>query len=133
MVAWSMNGVKLPKIHGYPLRVIVPGYIGARSVKWLTRITVLPEPSWGPVQRVEYLYFHAQMGKHNLKPSEGFSIQVSLERCLDSVQELTLAELHQDMPVSSALMTPLEKAVIVHNGKISCSGWAYSGGGRSVA
>lgn len=37
-LAWSMNDAPLPPIHGYPLRAIVPGYIGARSVKWLGRI-----------------------------------------------------------------------------------------------
>ena len=34
----------------------------------------------------------------------------------------------QDMPVSSALMTPTEKEVVVHSGSIRCTGWAYSGG-----
>ena len=38
LLAWAMNGRPLPPVHGAPLRVIVPGYIGARSVKWLERI-----------------------------------------------------------------------------------------------
>lgn len=32
MLAWEMNGKPLPKIHGYPLRAVVFGYIGARYV-----------------------------------------------------------------------------------------------------
>jgi sulfite oxidase len=36
LLAWQMNGQPLPRIHGGPVRVTVPGYIGARSVKWLT-------------------------------------------------------------------------------------------------
>ena len=37
ILAWAMNGDPLPRVHGAPLRVVVPGYIGARSVKWLER------------------------------------------------------------------------------------------------
>jgi len=40
LLAWAMNGDPLPVVHGAPLRVVVPGYIGARSVKWLERIEV---------------------------------------------------------------------------------------------
>ncbi|HEX3834993.1 MAG TPA: sulfite oxidase [Solirubrobacteraceae bacterium] len=45
MLAWAMNGEPLPAVHGAPLRVVVPGYIGARSVKWLARISARETPS----------------------------------------------------------------------------------------
>jgi DMSO/TMAO reductase YedYZ molybdopterin-dependent catalytic subunit len=35
-----MNDVKLPPDHGYPLRVIIPGYVGGRQVKWLSKIWI---------------------------------------------------------------------------------------------
>lgn len=56
LLAWEMNGKPLPKIHGYPLRTVVFGYIGARSCKWLTRINVIQHESLAPVQKKEYLY-----------------------------------------------------------------------------
>ncbi len=40
-----MNGDDLSAEHGRPLRTVVPGYIGARSVKWLSRIVVSDRPS----------------------------------------------------------------------------------------
>ncbi|KAJ5888953.1 Eukaryotic molybdopterin oxidoreductase [Penicillium taxi] len=110
ILAWEMNGEPLPKIHGYPLRVVVLGYIGARSVKWLYRIKAIENPSMAPVQSKEYLYFNQQIGKYNLRPTDGIQIQ--------------------EMPVSSAIMSPWTKQAVIHNGSIKCQGWAYSGGGR---
>ena len=49
-----MNGEPLTPEHGAPLRVVVPGYIGARSVKWLTRVNALAEPSQNYFQAVDY-------------------------------------------------------------------------------
>lgn len=45
LLAYEMNGAPLPPTHGFPLRVVVPGYIGARSVKWLGRVTLQERPS----------------------------------------------------------------------------------------
>lgn len=35
ILAYEMNGQPIPRDHGYPIRVIVPGIVGARNVKWL--------------------------------------------------------------------------------------------------
>ncbi|KAL4420023.1 hypothetical protein ABPG77_001273 [Micractinium sp. CCAP 211/92] len=45
LLAWKHNGRLLQPDHGYPLRVLVPGYIGGRCVKWLTRIELSDEES----------------------------------------------------------------------------------------
>lgn len=45
LVAHGMNGEVLPPDHGKPLRIVIPGQIGGRSVKWLKRIVVTEAPS----------------------------------------------------------------------------------------
>jgi len=54
LLAWAMNGEPLEPVHGAPLRVVVPGYIGARSVKWLDRIELRANPWKGYFQEVVY-------------------------------------------------------------------------------
>ena len=49
LLAWGMNGEPLTPVHGAPVRVVVPGYIGARSVKWLERIEVRSTPCFQDV------------------------------------------------------------------------------------
>jgi len=56
LVVWEMNGQPLADRHGFPARVIVPGYFGEKHVKWLTRIEVVDAEAkgfyetqgWGP-------------------------------------------------------------------------------------
>lgn len=54
LLAWRMNGQDLPALHGGPVRVVVPGYIGARSVKWVDRVTLSREPSSNFFQETAY-------------------------------------------------------------------------------
>jgi sulfane dehydrogenase subunit SoxC len=54
MLAYEINGVPLPPQHGYPVRLIVPGWYGMTSVKWLSRITAVSEPFTGYQQRRAY-------------------------------------------------------------------------------
>ena len=63
LLAWEMNGQPLGPLHGAPLRAVVPGYIGARSVKWLERIELLAEPSAGYYQAVAYRLFDIPLGE----------------------------------------------------------------------
>jgi DMSO/TMAO reductase YedYZ molybdopterin-dependent catalytic subunit len=54
LIAYGMNGGALPKIHGYPLRVVVPSWAGSASIKWVARIEVLAAPLKGPYMDESY-------------------------------------------------------------------------------
>jgi sulfane dehydrogenase subunit SoxC len=47
LLAYAMNGQPLPPQHGFPLRLVVPGWYGMTSVKWLTAIEAVAEPFRG--------------------------------------------------------------------------------------
>ena len=61
LVAYEMNGVPLPRRHGYPARIIVPGLYGEKNVKWVERIVLsgseekgfYEHQGWGPDFTVE--------------------------------------------------------------------------------
>jgi DMSO/TMAO reductase YedYZ molybdopterin-dependent catalytic subunit len=54
LLAYELNGQPLPPQHGFPLRLVVPGWYGMASVKWLERITVLDRPFDGYQQQRSY-------------------------------------------------------------------------------
>jgi len=56
LLAYAMNGEPLPIQHGYPLRVIVPGWYAVTSVKWLTEIEVIGHAFNGRFQTESYFY-----------------------------------------------------------------------------
>src|SRR5271168_731784 len=56
LLAYAMNGEPLPIQHGYPLRVIVPGWYAVASVKWLTEIEAIDKPFTGYYQHDIYQY-----------------------------------------------------------------------------
>jgi DMSO/TMAO reductase YedYZ molybdopterin-dependent catalytic subunit len=56
LLAWSMNGELLTREHGYPLRLVVPGWYGMASVKWLVRVTALAGRFDGYYQSERYVF-----------------------------------------------------------------------------
>ncbi len=46
VLAYALNGETLPKDHGFPLRALVPGWVGSANIKWLGRIVVSSEQMW---------------------------------------------------------------------------------------
>jgi DMSO/TMAO reductase YedYZ molybdopterin-dependent catalytic subunit len=56
LLAYEVGGEPLPPQHGFPVRLVVPGWYGMTNVKWLGRITVLDEPFAGYQQTTAYRY-----------------------------------------------------------------------------
>lgn len=56
IIAYEMNGVPIPPLHGFPLRLIVPGWEGAYSVKWLEKIAALDAEHDGFFVKTAYRY-----------------------------------------------------------------------------
>jgi DMSO/TMAO reductase YedYZ molybdopterin-dependent catalytic subunit len=54
LLAYAMNGEELPAWHGYPLRLVVPGWYAVASVKWLTEIELIAQPFRGHFQVDRY-------------------------------------------------------------------------------
>ena len=63
LIAWSMNGAPLPWVHGYPLRLLVPGWVGSASTKWLHTLTVLDAPFKGTYMDSSY-----RVPRHPIQP-----------------------------------------------------------------
>jgi sulfite oxidase len=109
LLAWGMNGEPLPTVHGAPLRVLVPGYIGARSVKWLERIEVRSRPWQGYFQHVAYRLLPADG-----TPGPGAGIPLGL------------------VALNSDVLSPADGETVAA-GPIEVRGYAFAGGERHVA
>lgn len=113
LLAYEMNGKAIPADHGFPIRVVVPGVVGARSVKWLGKIVVSAEESSSHWQQKDY---------------KGFSPGIDW----DTV-DYKSAPAIQELPVQSAITTPAEGSVIDRSEELlTVKGYAWSGGGREV-
>ncbi len=62
LLAYAMNGEPLPVQHGYPVRLIVPGWYAVASVKWLTEIELIDRPFAGYYQADKYQFEREQDG-----------------------------------------------------------------------
>jgi len=74
LLAYEMNGSDLPPVHGAPLRVVVPGYVGARSVKWLSGIVLQEEPSDNYFQAKAYRLFPPGVNAENVDWDSGLML-----------------------------------------------------------
>jgi sulfite oxidase len=109
LLAWAMNGEPLHPVHGAPLRVVVPGYIGARSVKWLERIEVRAEPWKGYFQHVVY-----RLLPEDETPAPGAGMPLGL------------------VALNADVLSPADGDVVAA-GPVELRGYAFAGGERHVA
>lgn len=115
LVAFEMNGETINRDHGYPLRVIVPGYTGIRNIKWIKSIILSVEEADSNVQRgIAYKGLPHYLGKKDLQD-------------IDLGKYFTTNE----MPVQSCITFP-KNNYKVNDNKITVKGYAYSGGGRGI-
>ncbi|KIH89773.1 hypothetical protein SPBR_00602 [Sporothrix brasiliensis 5110] len=121
MLAHGMNGAPLRADHGRPLRAVVPGQIGGRSVKWLRRLIVTAEPSdnW-------YHYYDNKVLPTTVTPEQSAD-----EPAWWRDERYAI----YDLNVNSAIAQPQHDEVLDLASRVpdyTIRGYAYSGGGRRV-
>lgn len=113
LLAFEMNGEPLPPEHGSPVRLIAPGIVGVRNVKWVGKIQTSKYEAEGVWQRgVAY---------------KGFS---PMKRSATE-EECAKVQSIQEMPVTSSIVSPAE-GVVVDGDDIDLRGIAWSGGGCGI-
>lgn len=119
LVAFMHNGRLLDVDHGYPVRIIVPGYIGGRMIKWLTNIDLLATCSQ------DYYHFY---DNRVLPPF------VDAERANDEDWWHKPEYICNELNINSAASVPAhEQEVTMQRGSFfTMRGYAYTGGGRCI-
>jgi sulfite oxidase len=112
LLAFEMNGETLPPVHGYPVRVVVPGCIGARSVKWVSQIIVTDAPSENYFQAHAYKTFPPDVGPQTVRWEDGFMLH--------------------DLPLNSVIWDPVPGSS-VPAGEVTVRGWAMANRGEVIA
>ena len=112
LLAYEMNGVTLPRDHGYPLRVVVPGVVGARNVKWLGRVVVSDEESSSHWHQKDY---------KSTPPSASWEDF-----------DFANAPAIQEAPVQSVICEPASGATVTDADHVTVRGYAWSGGGSRI-
>ena len=107
LLALRMNGRPIPDIHGFPVRLIVPGWDGTSSVKWVIRISARQQPSGGFFMNPAYRF-----PRYNLPPG--------------SPPKPAELEVIEDMPVKSCITAPEDQSQ-VQLGAVSVRGFAWAG------
>lgn len=124
MLVYAMNGKSLPRDHGFPLRVLVPGHVAARSVKWLKKIILSDEESSSQWQKRDYKCFGPNISGREANWDCAPAIQETPVQCaITAVRQVDANRLKNS---SLARVYGLEEESVV------LEGYAFAGGGRSI-
>lgn len=114
LIAYEMNGEAVPREHGYPVRAVVPGYVGVRSTKWLQEIRTSGSEAEGSWQ---------QGIAYKVMPSSVEEGEIFDHESTPSMQE---------MPVQSIIANVENKTGSSEEPTLEVKGVAWSGGGRGI-
>jgi sulfite oxidase len=123
IVAYKMNGVPLPPDHGAPIRMIVPGYVAARSVKWVNKIILSDEESPSQWQKRDYKVFGP-----NVQPPPNWDAAPAIQ---ETPVQSAITSLHD---ISSANTNDRRMLQVygLEEDSVVVEGYAYAGGGRKI-
>ena len=121
LIAYEANGEKLQPDHGFPVRLIIPGYIGGRMIKWLTDINVLEH------ETKNHYHYH----DNRILPPH-----ITAEESLTGGWWYKPEYIFNELNINSAMTAPDHDETIDLASKIGSSyevgGYAYTGGGRRI-
>mmetsp|Transcript_247 Transcript_247/g.431 ORF Transcript_247/g.431 Transcript_247/m.431 type:complete len:638 (+) Transcript_247:134-2047(+) len=123
IIAYDMNDEPLPRDHGYPLRVIVPGYAAVRNVKWLSKLELAEEQAEGAWQR--------GLNYKVLPPSVVDANEVDLDKMPGLAEVSTFSGITNVRRVDEDVGEE-KKMVPGETVMVKASGWAWAGGGRNI-
>jgi DMSO/TMAO reductase YedYZ molybdopterin-dependent catalytic subunit len=86
ILAWEMNGEPLTADHGFPVRVVVPGWYGVQNVKWVNAIELSPDRFMGRFQARDYVTI---MGRQNGDKTEWVETSVTKIRTKSMIARVT--------------------------------------------
>ena len=115
MLVWDMNGAPLPAMHGWPLRLMCPGWPASTSGKWLKRLWIRDREHDG--EKMTGMSY--RMPKYPVAP--GTEVPP---------QDMAILE---EMPVKSNITNPASGYEVPLNGTLSIRGHAWSGAGDVTA
>jgi nitrate reductase (NAD(P)H) len=121
LIAYQANGELLQPDHGFPVRLIIPGYIGGRMIKWLKEINVLEH------ETENHYHYH----DNRILPPH-----VTAEESLNGGWWYKPEYIFNELNINSAMSSPDHNETLSIAKNIDkdyeCVGYAYTGGGRKI-